>query len=92
MLGQWIVFGRHGLMGKQNTYEESVRVPLIFAGADIPRGKQEQGYVYLLDIFPTLCEMMGWKIPDSVEGESFLKPLQKLFGMDGKACILPTTI
>ena len=65
--------GCHGLMGKQNTYEESVRVPLIFAGADIPQGKQEQGYVYLLDIFPTLCEMMGWKIPDSVEGESFFK-------------------
>ncbi len=66
-----LAIGSHALMGKQNHYEESVRVPLIFAGPDIDAGKQVDQYVYLLDIFPTLCEMTGMEIPTSVEGKSF---------------------
>ncbi len=65
--------GSHALMGKQNHYEESIRVPLIFAGPDIPQGKKVDNYIYLLDIFPTLCDMMGMEIPSSVEGKSFYK-------------------
>ncbi len=66
-----LAIGSHALMGKQNHYEESVRVPLIFAGPDIAAGKQVDQQVYLLDIFPTLCEMTGLAIPASVEGKSF---------------------
>ncbi len=66
-----LAIGSHALMGKQNHYEESVRVPLIFAGPDIPQNKKVDKYVYLLDIFPTLCEMADLEIPSSVEGKSF---------------------
>ncbi len=66
-----LAIGSHALMGKQNHYEESVRVPLIFAGPDIAAGKQVEQYVYLLDIFPTLCDMAGIETPASVEGKSF---------------------
>ncbi len=66
-----LALGSHGLMGKQNNYEHSVRVPLVFCGPGIPEGQTRDVMVYLLDIFPTLCESMGWKIPDSVEGKSF---------------------
>lgn len=63
--------GSHGLLGKQNLYEESVRVPLVFAGGGVPQGQTVQGNVYLMDIFPTLCELLRLPIPASVEGESF---------------------
>jgi len=68
-----LAVGQHGLMGKQNLYDHSVRVPLIFAGPGIPQGEQRDALVYLLDIFPTLCDLTGTDIPASVEGHS-LKP------------------
>ena len=67
-----LAVGQHGLMGKQNCYEHSVRVPLIFAGPGIPEGGRSAAYVYLLDIFPTLCELIGAPVPDTVEGQSLL--------------------
>jgi arylsulfatase A-like enzyme len=57
-------------MGKQSVYEHSVRVPLVFAGPGIPRGEEREALCYLSDIYPTLCELIGLPIPDSVEGES----------------------
>lgn len=67
-----LAVGQHGLMGKQNLYEHSVRVPMIFAGPGIPKGQKIDSLVYLLDIFPTLCELTGAEIPTSVEGVSLL--------------------
>lgn len=66
-----LALGRHGLMGKQNCYEHSIRVPLIFSGPGIPKNNSYDGYVYLFDIFPTLCDLIGAEIPESVEGSSF---------------------
>jgi len=65
-----IAIGRHGLMGKQNLYEHSVRIPLIMAGPGIPRGEVRNAFCYLLDIFPTLCDLAGIGTPESVEGKS----------------------
>lgn len=70
-----LAVGRHGLMGKQNLYEHSVRVPLIFRGPGIPKGERRDAWVYLLDIYPTLCELCGVPAPASVEGQSFKKAL-----------------
>ena len=70
-----LAVGQHGLMGKQNCYEHSVRVPLVFAGPGIPQGVRSSAYVYLLDIFPTLCELTGTTVPKSVEGESLVAAL-----------------
>lgn len=67
-----LALGQHGLMGKQNLYDHSVRVPLIFAGPGVPQGQLCDSPVYLLDIFPTLCDLTGADIPDSVEGNSLL--------------------
>ncbi|MEM0967253.1 MAG: sulfatase-like hydrolase/transferase [Verrucomicrobiota bacterium] len=65
-----LAIGQHGLMGKQNLYEHSVRVPLVFAGPGIPEDQQRSDPTYLLDIFPTLCELTDIEIPESVEGHS----------------------
>ncbi|HID07742.1 MAG TPA: DUF4976 domain-containing protein, partial [Armatimonadetes bacterium] len=67
-----LAVGQHGLMGKQNLYEHSVRVPLIICGPGIPRGKKCDALCYLLDVFPTICELVGLPIPETVEGVSLL--------------------
>jgi len=65
-----LAVGRHGLMGKQNLYDHSVHVPLMFAGPDLPRGETRDTFAYLLDVFPTLCDLIGIDPPPSVEGRS----------------------
>ena len=70
-----LAVGQHGLMGKQNCYEHSVRVPLIFAGPGVPEGRRSDAYVYLLDIFRTVCELTGTPVPASVEGESLVSAM-----------------
>ena len=64
--------GRHGLMGKQNLYEHTWRVPFIIKGPGIDAGKRVKGNIYLLDILPTLCELAGIDEPKTVQGESFV--------------------
>jgi arylsulfatase A-like enzyme len=71
-----LALGQHGLMGKQSLYEHSVRVPLIFAGPGIPQGARREALVYLLDIFPTLCDLIGIPLPDSVEGRSLVPAMR----------------
>lgn len=65
-----LAVGQHGLLGKQNLYDHSVRVPLIFSGPGIPRNKTAAALCYLLDIYPTLCGFLGIPVPSSVEGSS----------------------
>jgi len=66
-----IAIGRHGLMGKQNLYEHTWRVPFIVKGPGIQSGQRVKGNIYLLDILPTLCDLAGIEIPKTVEGKSF---------------------
>ncbi len=62
--------GRHGLVGKQNLYEHAVRVPLIFAGPGIPRGETRDHLCYIGGIFPTLCDLLGLPVPETVDFKS----------------------
>ncbi|MEO9511253.1 MAG: sulfatase-like hydrolase/transferase [Flavobacteriaceae bacterium] len=62
--------GRHGLMGKQNLYEHTWRVPLIIKGPGIEGGKRVKGNSYLLDVLPTFCDLAGIQTPETVEGIS----------------------
>lgn len=71
-----IAVGRHGLMGKQNLYEHTWRVPMIVRGPGISAGSRSSGYVYLSDVFPTMCELAGIEAPESCEGRSFWPVLQ----------------
>ena len=85
--GQWgntiIVFagdnglavGSHGLLGKQNLYEHSMRVPLVLVGPGIPRSQTRDALVYVHDIFPTIADKAGLQAPESVEGLSLASVL-----------------
>ncbi|HEX8912345.1 MAG TPA: sulfatase-like hydrolase/transferase [Humisphaera sp.] len=63
--------GSHGLIGKQNVYEHSVRVPLIVAGPGIAAGKRSAAMVYLFDVMPTLGKVAGVPKPATSEGVAF---------------------
>ncbi|WP_163400068.1 sulfatase-like hydrolase/transferase [Flavobacterium fluviatile] len=67
---------KHGLMGKQNLYEHTWRVPFIVKGPGIKPGKRVEGNIYLLDVLPTLCDLAGIEIPKTVEGKSFVPVLK----------------
>ncbi len=69
------VGGRHGLMGKQNLYEE-FKGPLVFAGPGIPEGKRCDALMYMHDLFPTLCELAGVQVPGGLEGVSFAEAVK----------------
>jgi arylsulfatase A-like enzyme len=60
--------GSHGLIGKQNVYEHSVRVPLIIAGPGIPSNQKTDAMCYLFDVMPTLGALAGVAGPSTSEG------------------------
>jgi arylsulfatase A-like enzyme len=66
-----LALGQHGLMGKQNVYEHSTKVPLIIAGKNIPANQKSDALVYLNELYPTICEMLDIKAPASVDTRSF---------------------
>lgn len=68
--------GEHGLFGKQNLYEfGGMHVPCVIAGPGIPQGRSE-ALVYLMDLFPTFCDLAGAAIPPDVEGRSLAAVLR----------------
>ena len=52
-----LALGNHGLMGKQNLYEHSVKVPFLMAGPGIPKNERRGQLAYIYDVMPTLCKM-----------------------------------
>ena len=66
-----LAVGQHGLFGKQNLYEHSTNIPLIISGPGIPVNIRSEAFVYLTDMYPTLCNMLGISVPESVDGLSF---------------------
>jgi iduronate 2-sulfatase len=70
--------GEHAIWGKHALFEESLRSPLIISYPGIPQpGKPTRSIVETLDIFPTVCELAGLKIPTYVDGQSLLPILRK---------------
>lgn len=67
-----LAIGHHGLLGKQSFYRHSLNVPLIMRGVGIPKNVKSDTYVYLYDLYPTICDMIGIDIPSTVESKSFL--------------------
>jgi arylsulfatase A-like enzyme len=53
-------------------YEELVRVPLVFSGAGLPRGRVLPGPAQNVDIVPTILELLGLPLPAELEGTSLI--------------------
>jgi arylsulfatase A-like enzyme len=58
-----LAVGEHGLLGKQNLYDGSWRVPMIVAGPGVPQGQKRAGLAYLHGIYPTLTAFAGIEPP-----------------------------
>jgi choline-sulfatase len=65
--------GRHGLWFKCSMYEETSNVPLIINHPRIVQGNRVDHPVSLVDIFPTVCDVLGLPLPEGVPGKSLLK-------------------
>lgn len=64
--------GNHGLMGKQNMFDHSLRTPLLVVGPNVAKGEKRDMDVYLQDIMPTTIEIAGSEVPGYVEFKSLL--------------------
>ncbi len=62
-----LAVGQHGLMGKQNMYDHSIRMPLLISGPGIARGRRVDELVYQHSLFATTCELAGIPVPKTVE-------------------------
>lgn len=67
-----LAVGQHGLMGKQNLYEHSLRVPLVMAGPGVPEGKVSDALGWHADTTATIRMLGGLQQDPSSEGSSYL--------------------
>lgn len=78
----WIFFtadhglavGHHGLFGKQNMHDHSVRVPFLVAGPGVAKGVKNDAAIYLQDVMATALDLAGAEKPKHVFYNS-LRPL-----------------
>ena len=67
--------GEQGRVWKSNFFEPSVRVPFIVSyPKQFPRGKRVSELVELIDLFPTVADLVGTPLPEGLDGKS-LSPL-----------------
>jgi arylsulfatase len=73
--------GNHDLWGKNTFYEDSAKIPfMIIPTYDCDKlipGSVDDRLVELKDVMPTLLDMAGITIPDTVEGSSLLDATKK---------------
>lgn len=64
------LLGERGLWCKSFMFEESVRVPMIVAGPDVPAGVVSDTQVNLVDIAPTVTDSLGITAMADIDGRS----------------------
>ncbi len=74
-----LALGSHGLLGKQNIYEQSMMCPLIINGPGIPANQSSNAFTYIHDLYPTICILAGLNV-DVESGTHSLVPI-----MEGRA-------
>ncbi len=67
-----LAVGHHGLIGKQNMYDHSVRVPLFVNGPDVPKEKQINTPVYLQDVMASSLDLAGIEKADHMDFNSLM--------------------
>ena len=68
------MLGDRGRVSKYCLYEGSVRVPLVLAGPGLPKGTVDDRPAELVDVLPTILDVVGLEIPPELPGGSLLVP------------------
>jgi iduronate 2-sulfatase len=69
--------GDHGMWCKHSNYEQAARIPLIVVvPGTTPSDAASDALVESVDIYPTLCQLVGLEPPASVDGTSFMNVLK----------------
>ena len=68
--------GDHTYWNKHSTFESAMRIPLLVRAPGITGGTHTDGLTESIDLYPSLCELTGLPIPDTVEGKSFVPLLR----------------
>tara|TARA_S200000501_G_scaffold349553_1_gene365751 strand:+ start:1801 stop:3327 length:1527 start_codon:yes stop_codon:yes gene_type:complete len=64
--------GEHGHWQKQTLFDNATRIPLIVAGPGVNENEKiMDAPVELVDLYPTLMEVLGMEVPEFVSGKSF---------------------
>lgn len=69
--------GHHGLIGKQNPFDHSIRVPFVAVGPGIEASKKIDSPIYLQDVMPTSLDLAGIEIPEDVQFQSLVPALKE---------------
>jgi len=69
--------GERGYYDHEDVWEEEARIPLLvkFPG-NAHAGKRVAHQVQLVDLFPTVAEVLGLPLPEKMDGKSLLKSLE----------------
>ena len=68
-------FGQHGQWTHaQNLYEESVHVPLVLINPELFHGERSSTVGGVIDVAPTILDLMGFDPPAPWQGRSLLAP------------------
>ena len=62
--------GEHGHWGKSTDYEDATRVTLIIRAPNVGKGVRTASLTELLDVYPTLCDLVGLPKPTHLQGKS----------------------
>ena len=60
----------HGIWGKHTLFEQANNAPLIIKYPNSEKNKRVNSLVEYVDVYPTLCDLAGFEIPDQCQGES----------------------
>ncbi len=74
----------HGMVSHQQPYDETARVPLVFAGPGIPQNERFGELVELVDVMPTVLSLLDVTPPMGMQGRD-LSPLWKGGAIDARA-------
>jgi arylsulfatase len=72
------MMGAHGLLEKGHLlhYEEALRVPLVISNPEYTDPQRLTQLISLIDVLPTLADMVGVDISQSIDGKSLVPIIQ----------------
>ena len=78
--------GEHGYWGHgKNAHWANLRIPLFFRGKGVPRGVRLRSPASIVDVTPTILDLLGLEVPKGMEGSSLRNAWSSAGFDDGRA-------